>query len=303
MEATTKDFLKLHFIVFLWGFTAILGNGMQIPAAEVVLYRTVMASIVLAGFMAFKLKSFSIDPSYWIPLILTGLVIACHWFLFFESARVSNVSVSLAGMATTTFWTSLVEPVVNKRRVKFFEVMLGLVVIIGLYVIFKFEFSNALGLGLAVLSAFMGALFSVLNAKFTHKLSQYSITLYEMMAAAVGIALFIPLYKMFFLKEAVTYAIPNLNDWMLLLLLSVVCTVYAFSTSVELMKRISAYVVNLTVNLEPVYGIILAVLIFGESEKMSSGFYYGTAIILLAVLSYPLIKRWQRKMNERKLRV
>uniref|UniRef100_UPI004047F0F8 DMT family transporter n=1 Tax=Roseivirga sp. TaxID=1964215 RepID=UPI004047F0F8 len=300
MEATTKDFVKLHFIVFLWGFTAILGNEMTIPATDVVMYRTALAAIILAGFMFVKAKSFHLNKEYVTPMILTGLVIALHWFLFFESARVSNVSVSLAGMATTTFWTSLIEPAFNKRRIRLFEVIMGLVVISGLYVIFRFEFNNALGLTLAVTSAFMSALFSVLNAKYTKVLSQYTITLYEMAAAAIGIILFIPVYKNFFLDEAAIYALPNLRDWGLLLILSGACTVYAFSSSVELMKRITAYVINLTVNLEPVYGIILAVLIYGENEKMSNGFYYGTLIILLAVLSYPVIKRWQRKMLERK---
>ena len=300
MEASPKDFLKLHFIVLIWGFTAILGNEMTIPATDVVLYRTAIASVVLAGFMYFKSKSFKLEKGQLVPLVLTGFIIALHWFLFFESARVSNVSVSLAGMATTTFWTSLIEPLFNKRKIRLFEVVLGLVVISGLYVIFRFEFNNALGLGLAMAAAFMAALFSVLNGKLTHRISQYTITLYEMAAAAIGIAIFIPFYKVFFLAETATYAIPTPRDWGLLLVLSVVCTVYAFSVSVELMKRITAYVVNLTINLEPVYGIILAVIIYGENEEMSPGFYYGTLIILLAVLSYPVIRRRQRKALERK---
>ncbi|KOF03730.1 hypothetical protein AWW67_08045 [Roseivirga seohaensis] len=300
MEASPKDFLKLHFIVFLWGFTAILGNEMTIPATDVVMYRTALASIVLAGFMYLKSKTFQVSRADMMPLVLTGFIIAIHWFLFFESARVSNVSVSLAGMATTTFWTSLIEPLFNKRKIRLFEVILGLVVISGLYVIFRFEFNNALGLGLAMASAFMAALFSVLNGKMTHKLSQYTITFYEMAAAAIGIAIFIPFYKYFFLAETATYALPTTRDWGLLLILSVVCTVYAFSASVELMKRITAYVVNLTINLEPVYGIILAVIIYGENEEMSAGFYYGTLIILAAVLSYPVIRRSQRKALERK---
>lgn len=300
MEAAPKDFIKLHFIVFLWGFTAILGNEMTIPATDVVMYRTVLASVVLAGFMYFKQKSFGADKAYIGGLILTGLVISAHWFLFFESARVSNVSVCLAGMATTTFWTSLIEPVLNKRKVRVFEVGLGLIVISGLYVIFRFEFNNALGLTLAMASAFMAALFSVLNAKFTKVLSQYTITLYEMVAAAIGITIFIPIYKHFFLAEPAVYALPTIRDWGLLLILSVVCTVYAFSASVELMKRITAYVVNLTVNLEPVYGIILAVIIYGENEEMSGGFYYGTLIILAAVLSYPIIRRRQRRALDKK---
>ncbi|WP_339700986.1 DMT family transporter [uncultured Roseivirga sp.] len=300
MEASSKDFLKLHFIVFLWGFTAILGNEMTIPSTDVVMYRTALASVVLAGFMYFKSKTFQVNRAELTPLILVGFIIAAHWFLFFESARVSNVSVSLAGMATTTFWTSLIEPLFNKRKIRLFEVVLGLVVISGLYVIFRFEFNNALGLGLAMASAFMAALFSVLNGKMTHRLSQYTITFYEMASAAIGIAIFIPFYKHFFLGETTIYALPTTRDWGLLFILSVVCTVYAFSASVELMKRITAYVVNLTINLEPVYGIILAVIIYGENEEMSAGFYYGTLIILGAVLSYPVIRRSQRKALEKR---
>ncbi|MFY0592437.1 DMT family transporter [Roseivirga sp.] len=294
MNATVKDFAKLHFIVFLWGFTAIIGKEMSITAADVVLYRTGLAAIVIAGFMIIKKLSFQFEPSVILKLSLTGLVIAMHWFLFFESARVSNISVSLAGMATATFWTSLIEPIFTRKSVKPIEVLLGLIVIFGLYIIFRFEFDNAVGLTLAILSALLSAVFSVLNAGFAKKYSEYGITFYEMLAACVAIAIFIPIYKVSFLNEA-AYAIPNLKDWGLLLILSVVCTVYAFSASVELMKRISAFAVNLTINLEPVYGILMALIIYGEKEQMSNGFYYGTLIIIGAVLSYPIIKRRKRK--------
>ncbi|OEK05048.1 DMT family transporter [Roseivirga misakiensis] len=295
MNASLKDFAKLHFIVFLWGFTAIIGKEMSISAADVVLYRTGMAAIVIAGFMVIKKLSFQFDGKAILKMSLTGLVIAMHWFLFFESARVANISVSLAGMATATFWTSLIEPIVTRKSVKPVEVLLGLVVIGGLYIIFRFEFDNALGLTLAVLSAFLAALFSVLNAGFAKKYSEYGITFYEMLAACLAIALFIPIYKSYFLDTAAEYAIPNLKDWGLIVILSVVCTVYAFSASVELMKRISAFAVNLTINLEPVYGILMALLIYGEKEQMSNGFYYGTLIIIGAVFSYPVIRRRQRK--------
>jgi len=297
MNATLKDFAKLHFIVFLWGFTAIIGKELSISAADVVLYRTGIAAIVVAGFMAMKKLSFRFEPKVIAQFGITGLVIAMHWFLFFESARVSNISVSLAGMATTTFWTSIIEPVVTKKSVKPIEVILGLIVIGGLYVIFRFEFDNALGLTLAILSAFLAALFSVLNAGFAKKHSEYGITFYEMAAACIAIAIFIPLYKVNMLGAVAEYAIPNLNDWGLLLILAIVCTVYAFSASVELMKRISAFAVNLTINLEPVYGILMALLIYGESEQMSNGFYYGTLIIIGAVLSYPIIRKQQRKKS------
>ncbi len=293
--ASVKDFLKLHFIVFLWGFTAILGNEMSIDSTDVVLYRTGLAAIVLSVIMRYRDKTFKFPPKAIFHLFLTGLVVAAHWVTFFEAARISTVSVCLAGMATTTFWTSLVEPLFKRQKIQAFQVFLGLVVIFGLYLIFKFEFNHALGLTVAVISALLAAIFSVLNSKFTHKYPPYGITFYEMSAATIGLLIFIPIYKSTISGEATFYQLPNARDWGLLVLLSGVCTVYAFSASVELMKRISAFVVNLTINLEPVYGIILALLIYGEKEKMSGGFYYGTLVIIAAVLSYPVVRRIRRR--------
>lgn len=295
MNATFKDFAKLHFIVFLWGFTAILGNEMTMSSADVVMYRTGIATLVLGVFMFFTKRSLKFDWKVLGQFGLTGLIIAAHWFLFFESARVSTVSVCLAGMATTSFWTSIVEPIVNRRKVNAIEVILGLAVIVGLYVIFRFEFNHALGLTLAIASAFLAAVFAVFNSRLVKQHSEYGLTFWEMATAFIGIVLFIPIYKSYFLSDSTIYQIPILRDWGLLLILALVCTVYAFSASVELMRRISAFAVNLTVNLEPIYGIIVAVILYGEKEQMSNGFYFGTLIILGAVLSYPLLRRRQRK--------
>lgn len=300
MTATFKDFAKLHFIVFLWGFTAIIGKELTISTADVVMYRTGLAAIVVGVYMYVKKDPLRFPPKVLLQFAITGVVIAAHWFLFFESARISNVSVCLAGMATTTFWTSLIEPLFTKRRVNVVEVLLGLVVIAGLYVIFSFEIDNVLGLTLAILSAMLSATFSVLNAGLAKQHSEYGITFYEMLAACLVTIIFIPIYKVSFLQEAANYALPNLEDWGFLILLSVVCTVYAFSASVELMKRISAFAVNLAINMEPVYGILMALLIYGEKEQMSNGFYYGTLIIMAAVFSYPVIRRFQRKRAARK---
>ncbi len=302
MNPTLQDFAKLHFIVFLWGFTAIIGKELSISSADVVMYRTGLAAIVVGAYMYFKNDPMRYPPRVLVKFFITGLVIAAHWFLFFESARISNVSVCLAGMATTTFWTSLIEPMFTKRSVNAIEVMLGLVVIGGLYVIFSFEVDNVLGLSLAILSAMLSATFSVLNAGLAKQHSQYGITFYEMLAACIAAMIFIPIYKVTFLDTVGSYAIPSgFEDWGLLILLSVVCTVYAFSASVELMKRISAFAVNLSINMEPVYGILMALVIYGESEQMSSGFYLGTLIIIVAVFSYPMIRRFQRRKAARKL--
>ena len=267
MNSTLKDFVNLHFIVFLWGFTAILGNEISISSANIVMYRTGIASLVLVLFMFFTKRSLQFDLKILGQFALIGLTIAAHWLLFFESARVSTVSVCLAGMATTSFWTSIVQPLVNKRKVNVIEVILGIAVIIGLYVILKFEFNHALGLTLAIISALLSALFTVINARLVKEHSEYGLTFWEMTAAFAGAALFIPFYKSYLVGEAGTYELPEMRDWGLLLILSLVCTVYAFSASVELMRRISAFAVNLAINLEPIYGIIIAVIFYGKRSK------------------------------------
>lgn len=297
--ASIKDYLKLHLIVFIWGFSAILGKLVEMPSTEVVFYRTLLASIGLALLLKFRKRVFAIGRAGIVKTLGTGLLIGAHWVLFFEAARVANVSVCLAGMATTTFWTSLIEPLFTSRKVRIFEVGIGLVVIVGLYVVFQFEFDNALGLTLAIASALLAAIFSVLNAQFTKKYNPYMITFYEMVGACVGVALFIAIYEPLFLGESFALGIPKGNDWLYILILAIVCTVYAYSDAVELMKRISAFTVNLTINMEPVYGIIMALIVFGDSEEMSSGFYLGTCIILLAVFLYPVInKRLKRRAEQ-----
>jgi drug/metabolite transporter (DMT)-like permease len=292
----TTDYLKLHFIVWIWGFTAILGLLITIPAVEIVFYRTLIAFATLGVVLYMRGINFKIGKGEVLKILGTGGIISAHWILFFAAARVSTASVCLAGMATCSLWTSFVEPMMNKNKIKGFEVVLGLIVISGLYVIFRFEFNHALGLGMAVLSAFLAALFSVINGKFTKKHNPYIITFYEMLGACIGTAAFFPIYLLYFAKDGALNLTPTAMDWLWLLVLAIVCTVYAFSVSVEIMKRVSAFVVNLTVNLEPVYGIVLAVVIFGEKEQMQPGFYIGTFIILLSVLAYPVLN----KMNKRK---
>ena len=295
-EASLKDYLKLHFIVFIWGFSAILGKLMSIPSGEVVFYRTLVSAVVLYFLLTYRKRDFALGRKGVMKTMATGFLMAAHWVLFFESARVANISVCLAGIATTTFWTSLIEPLFTSRRVRLFEVFIGLVVIAGLYVVFQFEFDNALGLTLAVISALLAAMFSVLNSQFTKVYPPFMITFYEMVGACVGVGLFLLVFQPSFMGQDFGLALPTAKDWLWLLLLALVCTVYAVSESIELMKRISAFAVNLTINLEPVYGIVMALLVFGESEEMSSGFYLGTLIILMAVLSYPIInKRIKRK--------
>lgn len=300
-NASVKDYLMLHFIVAIWSITAILGILISIASIELVFYRTLIASAMLGLIFLWKKTSIRVSRSELIKIIGTGFLISIHWILFFWAARVSTASVCLAGMATTSLWTAFLEPIINKKKIKGFEVFLGLLVISGIYVIFRFEWGYWLGLSMAIGAALMGALFSVINGRLTKRHSPFVLTFYEMLGACVFAFMMLPVYAFFFAENGLQL-IPAPMDWFWLLILSGICTVYAFSVSVELMRRITAFAVNLTVNLEPVYGIILAVLILGEREKMTPGFYYGTVIILISVLIYPIYNYiLKRRMAKRML--
>jgi drug/metabolite transporter (DMT)-like permease len=285
----TKDFLRLHLLVFLWGFTAILGALITIPSVEIVFYRTLLASAGLWLVLYIRKIGFRMPRHSLIKILGTGALIAAHWILFFGAARVANVSVCLAGMATCSLWTSILEPLITKRPFRAFELVLGALGFVGLWVIFQFNFEYKLGIAMAVLSAFLSALFTVLNGRFIRSHNAYTITYYEMIGAWLATAAFLPFYGKYIMDGV--QLIPASIDWVYLLILAMVCTVFAYSESVELMKRLSAFIVNLTVNLEPVYGIIAALILFPEKEKMPGNFYLGTAIILLSVLIYPLLNR------------
>ena len=296
LPSTFKDYLLLHFIVLIWGITSILGLLISLPSLELVFYRTLLAAIGVAVLMGIRKESLRVAPMDLLKIVGVGVLISLHWIFFFWSAKVSTASVCLAGMATTSLWTSFLDPLINKKRIKSFEVALGLLVISGLLVIFQFENGYWLGLFMALAAAFLSALFSILNGRLTFRYSPYQITFYEMAAASLVALLFLPLYS-YIDGSAIQWDWKGM-DWFWLLILAGICTVYAFSVSVELMKRLPVFSINLTINLEPVYGILLAVLIFGEKEKMTQEFYLGTGIIFVSVLIYPVINSWQKKRKE-----
>jgi drug/metabolite transporter (DMT)-like permease len=300
VSASIRDYIQLHFIIILWGFTAILGLLIYVPPLELVFYRTFLAAFGLLIIIKYRNLPLRVSRSYLIRFLGTGFIIAAHWILFFGSARVSNASVCLAGMATTSFWTSLIEPLVNRRPIKLLEVFFGLIVIAGLYLIFHFEFNHALGLILALASAILASIFTVINSRFTHTHNHHTISFYEMAGASLLSGLIIPFYYLFTSGSIADIAFPSISDWGYLFILAIVCTVYPFTVSIELMKRISAFIVNLSINMEPVYGIILAFLIFGDKERMNSGFYLGTLVILFSVILYPIIRVWTNKNRIKK---
>ncbi len=295
MTAQPKDYVQLHFIVLLWGFTAILGVLIHIPAVEIVFYRTLMAAGGLLLLLKWRGIGLWRGKGPTMGMLATGILIAAHWILFFAAARVSSVSICLAGMATGSVWTSVLEPIIMRRPFKWYELLLGGVVILGLYVIFRFEFDHALGLTMAVASAFLSSAFTVINSRLTVHHNHFLITFWEMVGACVSIVLFFPIYTATLAQGGSLMLSLNGLDLACLLALAILCTVYAYSVSVELQKRLSAFTVNLTVNLEPIYGILLAIIIFNEHEQLTTGFFFGTAIILSAVLIYPVLVKLERR--------
>jgi drug/metabolite transporter (DMT)-like permease len=287
---SSTDYLKLHFIVFLWGFSAILGKLISIPAMEMVWYRSVLAALGMGAVICFTRGNFTVSRLDLVKLFGIGAIVSLHWLAFFGSARMSNVSVSLVGFATNSLWAALLEPWFSRKRIKKYELILGLVVMAGLYVIFLFDFEYKLGLALAVFAGFTSALFSVFNAGMVKRISARAITFYEMIGVFLATAVFLAVSQASYDDLGVP-VVPTTLDLLYIAILAGVCSVYAYTVAVELMKRISVFMIQLTLNLEPVYGIIMAVIIFGQEEKMDLNFYAGTLLIMSAVLTYPLVKK------------
>jgi drug/metabolite transporter (DMT)-like permease len=281
-----KNYLLLHLIVFIWGFTAILGALITIDAIPLVFFRMGLAVIFITIYFFFKRKSFYVDKKGLLKFLITGIIIALHWIFFFKAIKVSNVSVALVTMSTGAFFTSLIEPIFFKRKLKLLEIILGLLVIVGLYIIFNFESQYKLGIGYALLSSFLGSLFAVLNGLFIKKYSASSISLYQLLFGTLFITFYLFLNNSF----SISFFSLQKSDWIYLLILSSICTAYAFIASVKVMKYLSPYTVMLTINLEPVYAIILALFIFGDKEKMKPEFYLGACIVLGVVLINGIIK-------------
>jgi drug/metabolite transporter (DMT)-like permease len=299
-----KHYLHLHFIVLIWGFTAILGLLLEpLGAPALVVIRTGLAAAGLWAVLWFwhvpdaAIANVPTNVPTNVPardryaLLATGGLIAIHWFTFFWAARLANASVCLAGMATSSLWASVLEPLLLKRRVRVVEVVLGVVVMSGLYLIFRFEFDKVAGLAVAVFSAMLAALFTIINSRFTQRYGSLMIAQREMLGAFVVSAVLGGLYVAVANPPLAELWPQRADQWLWMGLLAFVCTVYAYTAGVSLLRKFSPYMAILTVNLEPVYGILLAVLVFGSRERMTNGFYAGTLVILAAVLSYPFFSK------------
>ncbi|CAM3999485.1 DMT family transporter [Flavobacterium cucumis] len=281
-----KSYLHLHVIVFIWGFTAVLGKLISLEALDLVWYRMLFASVIMTFVVIFYKESIRVPFNVLVGFILSGIIIALHWLTFYQAIKVSNVSITLACLSTGAFFASILEPIFYKRNIIWYEVLFGLIVIFGLGIIFKVETQYTTGIYLAVTSAFLSALFSVINGKYAKEYSPNIISVYELSSGF----LFLSIYLYFADSFTPAFFALSTNDLIWLFLLSSICTAYAFSASVKVMKFLSPFTVMLTINLEPIYGIILVLFIFPENEKMSPMFYIGALIILATVIANGIMK-------------
>jgi drug/metabolite transporter (DMT)-like permease len=246
------------------------------------------AGFFLLVYIVFKKKSLSIPPKEFFKLIFAGLLIAVHWIFFFKAIQISNVSITLSVFSLGAFFTSILEPVFYGRKVLWYEVLFGLIIIAGLGIILQVEITYFAGMMYALASIIIGVLFTLMNGKLTENHDSSVITFYEFLAGVF----FISIYFLFENKFTADFFILTSNDWILLLILSSVCTAYAFTISVKIMRLLSPYTVMLTTSLEPVYGIILAYFILGGKEKMSFDFYIGALLIVITVILNGIIKHY-----------
>jgi drug/metabolite transporter (DMT)-like permease len=286
-----KSYLNLHLIVFIWGFTAVLGALITIDAENLVWFRMVFASVFIALFLVSKRKSFKVSTRSLARFIFVGLLIALHWIFFFKAIHISNVSITLSIFSLGAFFASLLEPLFYGRKILGYEVFFGLIIIAGLALIMQVEVQYLQGMYYALASIILGVLFTLMNGKLIANHDPSVITFYEF---AAGVC-FISIYFLVQGKFNADFFIMSTNNWLLLFVLASICTAYAFTASVKVMRKLSPYTVMLTTNLEPVYGIILAYFILGGKEKMSTEFYIGALIIVITVILNGVFKHYKNK--------
>jgi len=298
-NASLKHYLHLHVLVVIAGFTAILGELISIGSIKLVWYRMIIAGLLMGLYIFFRKINLKVKPKQLLLFFIAGVIIALHWITFFEAINQSNVSLTLAMFSTGAFFAALIEPLFYKRHIKIYEIVFGLIVIIGVYLITSTEWHQSAGIILGLLSALFSSLFAIINGRFIKSHRASVISFYEFISGVLLLTVFIIFSDAGFNREF--FLLPK-TDWIYIFILASLCTTYAFIAVVNIMKYVSPYSVIISYNLEPVYGILLAILMFPEQEQMSIQFYLGTALIIAVVLLDGIYKniRYRRTKALRK---
>ena len=289
-----KAFIQLHIAVLLAGLTGVLGRLISLNEGLLVWYRLLLTAFSLWLLAWLRRQSVRIDRRDMWRIFGVGGIAALHWVTFYGSIKYSNVSVGLVCFSAVGFFTALLEPLIMRHRIDMVELFLGFLVIVGIFFIFKVDPHFKTGILVGLLSALLGSLFPVLNKRILKRVSSENVTLYELSGGFLILTLLMPLYLYLFPAPSL---IPGWQDWIWLLVLSWACTVLAFNLSMSALQHISAFTVNLSYNLEPVYGILLAFVLFREDKYLNKGFYVGFFLILLSIILQTVRLRRRRLLK------
>lgn len=287
-----KSYLILHIAVLLAGFTGVFGKLISLSEIPLVWYRVLFSAI----FLFLSLKIFKIEKlksskeAFNIGKI--GLLITIHWIFFYASIKYSNISIGVVCYCLTSFFTAIFEPLLNKTKYKFVQLFLSALTLFGISLIFHFDASYQIGIILGIISSAFAALYTIYNERLVQKYDSQVINYYQMLAGTLGLTVLLPFYYYFFPNEQF---IPNLKDTFYLILLALICTVGLYVLFAESLKKLSAFTVNLSFNLEPIYAIIIAFLFFDEGREVNTSFYFGLAFVILSVILQSVISRKKKK--------
>lgn len=290
-KGINKHYLLLHTIVFIWGFSPVLGRYITADTWQLVWFRILITVLVMLLYLNISKQSFRVSRQQALKLSGIGLIIMVHWLAFYGAIKVSNISVTMVAFSTGTLFSSILEPLLFKRSIRMYEVLIGFIIIGAITLVFSIQTEFWLGIVLGIFAAFTSSLFGVFNGIMARELRSGIISFYELGAAFVGLSIFIFLMGDF----KASFFVMDQHSVIGILLLSLVCTVFPFITSVNLSKYISPYTIVLTVNLETVYGIIWAILFYNENKEVKPTFYIGVLIILAAIFLNSYLKKYTEK--------
>lgn len=289
MEPKQRAYLELHIAVLLFGFTAILGKLITISAVSLIWWRVAISVVSFLFIIRIPKLLREVSPKSILRFLGIGVIVCLHWVAFYGSIKISNASVALVCIATTAFFTSLVEPIILKKRIDRYELLLGLLILPAMMLIVQgVDFSYRWGIALGILSALLATIFSILNKKYIDEASPMQISALELLSVLIVLSLILPFMP--YIQDDFSW-IPQGNDWFHLIVLALVCTTFAYVLSMQALTKLTAFASNLVYNLEPVYGIVLAIIILKEHKELELSFYLGVLLICLSVFSYPWIKK------------
>lgn len=303
MDNHEFDYIRLHFIVLLGGLTPSVVKLISLPSLELVFFRTLITVVILSAYILYRRYRFQYTFAQILRMTSSGILLSLYWVFFILAAKIATASVAAVGVATTTLWITLLEPLLFKRRTEPFQGLMALNAIFGIYIIYNSDFQYDKGFAFGIAAGFFAALLTIQSSRFSRKnYNPFSVTLYQMLGAFIGTSLFIPIYITYLpsLSQGSFIYDVNITDLLLIIFLVLTFSIYAWSTFIRVMQTLPPFTVALVNNLTPIYAIIVAIFFFGKAELMNIGFYIGTLLLLVSVFAYPLLRRYNDYMTRKK---